>query len=121
MFLVANATANTIVTENNTSTLVNNTSEISKDVIEVSPMQRSVTSKVKQSLKLKRKIPVKHIDFGLCPSPKHTFMDDKSLMSTAVNTLKDKININCLSPIKMHNKIDIKIKKSIEARKEMNY
>lgn len=88
----ANAIANTTVTENTASTLVNNTSEISKDVIEVSPTQRSVTSKVKQSLKLKRKISIKHIDFELCPSPKHTFMQmgDKSLMNTTINTLKDK-------------------------------
>ncbi|XP_071653406.1 uncharacterized protein [Temnothorax longispinosus] len=35
----------------------NNTSEISKGVIEVSPTQRSVTSKVKRCLKLKRKNP----------------------------------------------------------------
>ncbi|XP_071574115.1 uncharacterized protein [Temnothorax nylanderi] len=45
--------------------------------------------------------------------------DDKSLMNTAViNTLKDNINISCLSPIKVHNKTDIQIKKTIKAQKE---
>lgn len=112
--------ANTTVTKDNASTLVN-TSEISEDVIEVST-QKSVMSKAKQSLQLKRKIPVQHIDFGLChPLSKHTFTqtDDKSLMNTALNTLKDKINISyCLSPIKTHNKIDLKIEKSIKIQKE---
>lgn len=51
----------------------NNTSETSEDVIQVTPTQRSVASKVKQCLKLKRKIPVKRLDFGLCSSP-HTSM-----------------------------------------------
>ncbi|XP_071576476.1 uncharacterized protein [Temnothorax nylanderi] len=55
------------------------------EVIEASPTQRSVASKVRQFLELKRNIAKKRIDFGSCPSPKHT-----------VNTLKDKVNISHL-------------------------
>lgn len=136
---IANATANTTVTENDST----NNTEISEDIIEVSPTQKTITSKIKRCLKFKKKIPVKHIkkispnkcfdsnivpeiidniDFELCPPlPKHTSMqikDDNSLMNTAVNALKDKVNISYLSPIKMPNKTDIEIKKSIEAQKE---
>ncbi|XP_077257706.1 uncharacterized protein LOC143894903 [Temnothorax americanus] len=88
--------ANATVAENNATTLVNNTSA-DKDVIEASPTQISRASIMKEYLKLKRKIPVKHLDIG-CPSPKHisTQMEgDKSLINTAVNTLKDKSNISC--------------------------
>jgi len=139
---VANAIANATVNENDENDTTNNISEISEDVIEISPTQRNITSKVKQCLKLKRKIPTKHIiklspsknkwpdspvpeiidiDFRLYASPKHTFTqmeDDKSLMNTAVNTLKDNINISYLSPIKMHNKTSVQIKKSIKVQKE---
>ncbi|XP_071646788.1 uncharacterized protein [Temnothorax longispinosus] len=66
---------NANATKNSATTLVNNTSESSEDVIYPSPTQSpTLASKVKQYLKLKRKIPVKRIDFGLCPSPKHTSM-----------------------------------------------
>ncbi|KYN02306.1 PREDICTED: uncharacterized protein LOC108774356 [Cyphomyrmex costatus] len=121
--------------------------EISEDVIDVSPTQRNITSKVKRRLKLKRKIPSKtliksspsknkyldhrpgssvvpeiiDVDFGLCPSPKHTSTqidDDKSLMYTAANTLKDKVSRNCLSPIKMYNKTNTHIENSNEGQKE---
>ncbi|TGZ49354.1 hypothetical protein DBV15_12305, partial [Temnothorax longispinosus] len=84
-----NATENATVTENSATTLVNKTalahfnSKIFEDVIYPSPMQRSNASKIKQCLKLKRKIP-------------------------------DNINISCLSPIKMHSKTDIQIKKPIK-------
>ncbi|XP_071577526.1 uncharacterized protein [Temnothorax nylanderi] len=102
LYPVKNAT----VIENSATTLVNNISEISEDeVIEASPTQRSVASKLRQFLELKRKIPKKCIDFRLCPSPKHT-----STQMENINTLKDKINISYLSPIKMHNKTDIKDK-----------
>lgn len=70
---IANATENisVTITENSATTLANNTSEISDEdeVIEASPMQRNVASKVKQCLKLERKIPVKRLNFSLCPSP----------------------------------------------------
>ncbi|XP_071575615.1 uncharacterized protein [Temnothorax nylanderi] len=61
------------VIENSATTLMNKTSKASDEdeVIEASPTQKSVASKVKQFLKLKRKIPIKHIDFGSCSSPKH--------------------------------------------------
>ncbi|XP_024868049.1 uncharacterized protein LOC112452181, partial [Temnothorax curvispinosus] len=49
------------------------------EVIEASPMQRCVASKVKNCLKLKRKIPVKRLDFSLCQME---------------NKLKDKVDIN---------------------------
>lgn len=128
----------------------NNSIEISEDVIEVSPTQRNITSKVKRRLKFKRKNPTRHImesspsknkylkhrpglsvipeiinvDFGLCPSPKHTstqMENDKPLTNTivnTVNTLKDKVSTNYFSPIKMDNKTNVQIKKSIEAQKE---
>ncbi|EGI60358.1 PREDICTED: DNA endonuclease RBBP8-like [Acromyrmex echinatior] len=122
----------------------NNSTEISEDVIEVSP-QRNITSKVKRRLKLKRKNPARCIiknspnknkyfnhrpglsvvpeiiNVDLCPSPKYTSTqidDDKSLTNTTVNTLKDKVSTNYLSPIKMDNKTNVQIKKSIEAQKE---
>lgn len=133
---------NTAVTSENCAT---NNSEIFEDVIEISPTQRNIASKVKRHLRLERKLPVKHminisssknkchnpgpnavpkmidnIDFGLCPLPKYTsaqMTDDKFLMNTAVTTLKDKVDMSYLSP-KMHNRADIKIEKSIEARKK---
>lgn len=132
---IANA-ANTVIENDYTS----NTSEISEDVIEISPTQRTVTSKVRRCLKLKKKIPIKYmkkispnkyldsnivpeiiedVDFGLCPSPKHIstqIKDSKSLINTAVNTLKDKVNTSYFSPIKMYNKADSQIKQSIEGR-----
>lgn len=137
---IANA-ANTIVTENSDTS---NIGEISEDVIEISPTQRTVTSKVRRCLKFKKKIPIKHmkkispnkyldsnivpeiiedvdVDFGLCPSPKHIstqIKDSKFLINTAVNTLKEKVNTSYHLPIKMHNKADNQIKKSIQARKE---
>jgi len=141
-FIEEIAVANAIVNENDENDTTSNISEISEDVIEISPTQRNITSKVKQCLKLKRKIPTKHIikispsknkwpdssvpeiidiDFRLCASPKHTFTqieDDKTLMNTAVNTLKDNINISYLSPKKMHNKTSVQIKKSIKVQKE---
>ncbi|XP_071649704.1 uncharacterized protein [Temnothorax longispinosus] len=49
------------------------------EVIEASPMQRSVASKVKNCLKRKRKIPVKRLNFSLCQME---------------NKLKDKVNIS---------------------------
>ncbi|XP_071577749.1 uncharacterized protein [Temnothorax nylanderi] len=49
------------------------------EVIEASPMQRSVASKVKNCLKLKRKIPAKRLDFSLCQME---------------NKLKDKVNVS---------------------------
>ncbi|XP_011875929.1 PREDICTED: DNA endonuclease RBBP8-like [Vollenhovia emeryi] len=133
---VANTAADATVTGNNAT---NNTSEIFEDVIEISPTQRNVISKVKRCLRLKRKVPVKHVnkfsptkdkysgpsaalktvdvDFGFCPSPKHTQMEGaKSLMNTAVDTLK--YNRNYLSPIKMHKKTDVQVEKFIEARKK---
>ncbi|XP_071647033.1 uncharacterized protein [Temnothorax longispinosus] len=94
---------NANATENSATTLVNNTSESSEDVIYPSPTQSpTLASKVKQYLKLKRKIPVKRIDFGLCPSPKHTSMQMEN-----VSILKDKVNTSYLLPIKVHNKTDI--------------
>ncbi|XP_024882383.1 uncharacterized protein LOC112461385 isoform X5 [Temnothorax curvispinosus] len=62
---VANATANATVSKNSATT-----SEISdEEVIEVSPTQRSVPSQLRfksklELLKLKRKIPIKRINFG---------------------------------------------------------
>ncbi|XP_039306826.1 protein PFC0760c-like isoform X2 [Solenopsis invicta] len=106
--------ANATVAKNSDTTLVNNTTETDEDeVIEASPMQRSVASKVKQCLKLKRKIPVKRLDFSLYPSPTHI-----STQMENVNTLKDKVNINYLSPIKVHKKTDIQIKKFIKVQNE---
>lgn len=133
-FSVANAT----LIKNDT---INDHSETSEDVIEISPTQRNVTSNVKRCLKLKRKIPTRHmrkifpsknkcfsstaapdiideIDFGLCPSPKRTstqMEDVESLMNTAVNILND--NTSSLSPRKMHNKTDIRVTNFIEAQK----
>lgn len=75
IFYPVKKNAAVIITENSATTLVNNNiSEISdeNEVIEASPMQRSVASKVKQCLKPKRKIPVNRLDFSSCPSPKHT-------------------------------------------------
>lgn len=131
-------TASTTVIENHDAS---NISELSEDVIEISPTQRTITSKVRRCLKLKKKIPIKShikkvspnkclgpntvseiiedIDFGLCPSPKHIstqIKDSKSLTNIAVNTLKDKVNTSYLSPIKY--KTDSQIKKCIEARKD---
>ncbi|KAG5321902.1 CTIP endonuclease, partial [Pseudoatta argentina] len=141
------STKNTSITVSTEKGTTNNSTEISEDVIEVSP-QRNITSKVKRRLKLKRKNPARCIiknspnknkylnyrpgpsvvpeiingDFGLCPSPKYTSTqiddDDKSLTNTTVNTLKDKVSTNYLSPIKMDNKTNVQIKKSIEAQKE---
>ncbi|XP_077271925.1 LOW QUALITY PROTEIN: uncharacterized protein LOC143902683 [Temnothorax americanus] len=51
-------------------------------------------------LKLKRKIPVKRLDFEYVLRLKHTQMEN-------LKTLKDNVNINYLSPIKMHDKTDI--------------
>ncbi|XP_012537352.1 uncharacterized protein LOC105837271 isoform X2 [Monomorium pharaonis] len=129
-------TTNITVTENEAS-------EISEDIIEISPTQKSpITSKVKRCLKFKRKIPTKRkiispyknkylglssgpsavselIDFKLYS--KHTSIqmeDDKSSTNTAVDTLKDKINTSYLSPIKIHNETNVEIKKSIETQKE---
>ena len=134
--------ADATVIENNS---VNNTSEISEDVIEISPTQKSITSKVKRRLKFKKKIPTKHMikispskneylsqnpgssavskitDIELCPSTIHTFMqmkDDTSSINTAVGTLQHKVDTSDPSPIKMHNKSNIQVKKSIEAQKE---
>ncbi|KYN22588.1 PREDICTED: uncharacterized protein LOC108759003 [Trachymyrmex cornetzi] len=143
------STENASITESTKKSATNNSIEISEDVIEVSPTQRNITSKVKRRLKLKRKNPARHImknspnknkylnhrtgpsvpeiinvDFGLCSSPKHTSTqidNDKSLTNTTVNTvntLRDKISTNYLSPIKMDNKTNVQFKKFIKAQKE---
>ncbi|KYN39165.1 DNA endonuclease RBBP8 [Trachymyrmex septentrionalis] len=141
------STKNTSITASTEKSATNNSTEISEDVIEVSPTQRNITSKVKRRLKLKRKnlarliiknspnknkylnhrpdpsvVPeIINVDFGLCPSPKYTSTqidDDKSLMNTTVNTAKDKVSTHYLSPIKIDNKTNVQIKKSIEAQKE---
>ncbi|KMQ97876.1 retinoblastoma-binding protein 8 [Lasius niger] len=55
------------------------------------------------------------MDFALCPSPEHTSVamkDDKPLVgnmtNTVVNALKDKVNVNNFSPVKMYNNVQIK-------------
>ncbi|KAM0734936.1 DNA endonuclease RBBP8 [Formica fusca] len=101
-----------VATENN-ATDINETFE---DVIEISPTQRNITSKVTRRLRLKRKTSAKQtiksssnkykcydpvssiapkimidtIDFALCSSPEHTSIemeDDKSLVGNMTNTV----------------------------------
>ncbi|KAL6260059.1 hypothetical protein P5V15_007598 [Pogonomyrmex californicus] len=124
-------TANTITTTENN---VTSSSENSEDVIEISPTQRNITSKVKYRLKLKRKVSAKQIkispkknktycstvpeitiddmDFGLC-LPKHISIqakNDKSLDSTTL--------IENSSPIKIHNETNVQIRKSVQIQKK---
>ncbi|XP_012056769.1 PREDICTED: uncharacterized protein LOC105619861 [Atta cephalotes] len=142
------STENASITASTKKDATNNSIDISEDVIEVSPTQKNITSKVKRRLKLKRKNPARsiiknspnknkylnhrpdpsvpetiNVDFGLCPSPKYTSTqidNDKSLTNTVntVKTLKDKVSTNYLSPIKMDNKTNVQIKHSIETQKE---
>lgn len=61
---------------------------------------------------------IDNVDFALCPSPEHASIemkDDKPLVenmtNTVVNTLKDKVNVNSSSTIKMCSKTNVQIKK----------
>lgn len=61
-------------------------------------------------------ITIDNVDFALCPSPEHASIemkDDKpsveNMTNTVVNTLKDKVNINSSSPIKMCSKTNVQI------------
>jgi hypothetical protein len=117
--------------------------ETLEDVIEISPTQRNIKSKVKHYLKLKRKAPVKQmkknspaknkchkaaptlvieeIDF-LSPSKHIPVMMEEDgatiVDSITTNVLKDKTNVIDSSPIKLFDKIDIQITKSIEAQEK---
>ncbi|XP_070171326.1 uncharacterized protein [Polyergus mexicanus] len=102
----------TSATTENNATGINETFE---DVIEISPTQRNITSKVTRRLRLKRKTFAKQT---IKSSSKHTSIeveDDKSLdgnmTNTVVNALKDKVNVSNFSPIKMCSESNVQIKK----------
>jgi len=134
------STTKTSITMGNNILKINETLE---DVIEISPTQRNIKSKVKHYLKLKRKAPVKQmkknspaknkchnitpilaieeIDF-VSPS-KHipvVMEEDTAVIADSITTsvLKDKTNMIDSSPIKLFDKMNIQITKSIEAQEE---
>ncbi|KAL0106095.1 hypothetical protein PUN28_016076 [Cardiocondyla obscurior] len=130
------------VFEDVSSATENDTDEISEDVVEISPTQRNITSRVKRCLKLKRKMPVnitkknpqnkqispglnlvpeiiKNIDFGLCPSPENNSvqMKDNTSSRNTADTSRARVNMSYLSPTKMYNQSNIQFKKCIESQK----
>ncbi|XP_012233486.1 uncharacterized protein [Linepithema humile] len=117
------------------------TNETIEDVIEISPTQRSVTSKVRH-LKLKRKAPIKQatkcsprknnpsavpeiiIDFAPCALPKYTstqVKDDKEnrKIKPTVNILENKVNTSDFASVKVHSESQVLINvKSIKTERE---
>jgi len=119
------------------------TNETLEDVIEISPTQRNIKSKVKHYLRLKRKAPVKQmkknspiknkyhnaastlvieeLDF-VSPSKRIPAMmeEDGIVIADSItnNILKNKTNTINSSPIKLFDKMNVQITKSIEIQEK---
>ncbi|EZA62426.1 uncharacterized protein LOC105275240 isoform X2 [Ooceraea biroi] len=110
-----------------------------EDVIEISPTQRNVKSKIKHRLALKRRTPVKQMkkkspDKSRCHDAALIIIKDEDFelpfedipaetkndgsVTTMTNALKTKVDVSNSSPVKMFNRTDVQITKSTEAQKK---